>query len=106
MIPSLKARRDLSPGDARCESVGLNEDAKQFIARKADDDEYLQTLTSQSNTKRNFRKSEILMREVELFSTLASIFTRFAYPKEVNSHRVFPLSKSLCASPKLTYLFV
>ena len=53
------------------------------IPRKAEDKPYLQTLTTQSNTKRNFRKSEILMREVELFSTLASILAGFAYPKEV-----------------------
>ena len=43
-----------------------------------------QVLTSQTNTKRNFRKAEVLMREVELFSTLAAIRTGFAYPKEVS----------------------
>ncbi|ORX40242.1 alpha-mannosidase [Kockovaella imperatae] len=40
------------------------------------------TFTTQSNTKRNFRKSENLLREAELFSTLASIHTGYSYPKE------------------------
>jgi alpha-mannosidase len=39
--------------------------------------------TSQSRTKRNFRMSEHLIREAEYISTLASIQTAYAYPKQV-----------------------
>ena len=48
--------------------------------------------TTQSNTKRNFRKSEVALREVELFSTLASIHTGFSYPKE----RIDKVWQNLC----------
>lgn len=40
--------------------------------------------TSQARTKRNFRMSEHLIREAEYVSTLASIQTDYAYPKQVS----------------------
>lgn len=40
------------------------------------------TYTSQSNNKRNNRKSEILLRDIELLATLASLKTKYKYPKE------------------------
>jgi alpha-mannosidase len=44
----------------------------------------LQTYTSQASTKRGNRKGEILLREVELFATLASIAgSTYRFPKKV-----------------------
>lgn len=40
--------------------------------------------TSQARTKRKFRVSEHLIREAEYVSTLASIHTKYSYPKEVS----------------------
>ena len=59
------------------------------------------TFTTQSNTKRNFRKSENLLREAELFSTLASIHTGFSYPKEVSptSTLLTPANRQNMARP-------
>jgi len=40
------------------------------------------TYTTQANNKRNNRKSEIMLRNVELLATLASIKSGYKYPKE------------------------
>lgn len=40
--------------------------------------------TTQARTKRNFRFSEILIREAEYVATLASIQTDYQYPKQVS----------------------
>ena len=51
-----------------------------------------QTYTSQASTKRGNRKSEILLREVELFSTLASLNSDYEYPKEASHSAMFQAS--------------
>ncbi|KAH6671434.1 glycosyl hydrolases family 38 N-terminal domain-containing protein [Halenospora varia] len=40
------------------------------------------TYTTQANNKRNNRKSEIMLRDIELLATLASIKSGYKYPKE------------------------
>jgi alpha-mannosidase len=40
------------------------------------------TYTTQANNKRNNRKSEIMLRDIELLAALASIKSRYKYPKK------------------------
>ncbi|RDW74052.1 putative alpha-mannosidase [Coleophoma crateriformis] len=40
------------------------------------------TYTTQANNKRNNRKAEIMLRDIELLATIASIKSGFKYPKE------------------------
>jgi len=40
------------------------------------------TYTTQANNKRNNRKSEIMLRDIELLATLASVKTGYKYPKK------------------------
>lgn len=62
----------------------VEQTAKELVAWKGElyFELHRGTYTSQSNNKRNNRKAEYLLREVELLSTVAHFLKEFEYPEE------------------------